>query len=223
MDKAIELGWTGVKLYFMIGLPTETDEDLDGICDLAEKIMHIAYVKNGNKRGKFNVSVSVANFIPKPDTPFMWCAQDTMDEFERKHFYLKDRFKKIKGVTFRYHGTYTSHLEALFARGDRRLCNVLIEAQKRGCSFDAWTEHFNKKIWQSVLEEFNITSDYYTFTQIDTKAILPWDIIDSGISKDFFLKEFELAMTEETTEDCRKRCNDCGLNHHTECKWSGVL
>ena len=223
MDKAIALGWTGVKLYFMVGLPTETDEDLDGICDLAEKIMHIAYIKNGNRRGKFNVSVSVSNFIPKPDTPFMWCAQDTLEEFERKHFYLKDKLKKVKGVTFRYHDAYTSHLEALFARGDRRLCDVLINAYQRGCSFDAWTEHFNDKLWKSVLEDFNINQDYYTFKEIDLNTALPWDIIDSGVTKEFFVKEFEAAMTASRTKDCRTGCNDCGLNHYTECNWGGSL
>lgn len=222
MDQAITLGWTGVKLYFMIGLPTETDEDLDGICDLAEKIMQLAYRKNDNKRGKFNVTVSVSNFIPKPHTPFMWCAQDTVVEFQRKHFYLKDRLKKIKGVTFRYHGTYTSHLEALFARGDRRLCDLLIEAHRRGCCFDAWTEHFKEEEWQSVLKQFKIDENYYTFGEIDPSAVLPWDIIDSGVSKEFFLNEYRLAMAAVTTKDCRIACNNCGLNHYTECKWGGL-
>lgn len=223
MQKAIHLGWTSVKLYFMIGLPTETDEDLDGICDLAEKIMRIAYVENGNKRGRFNVSVSVSNFVPKPDTPFMWCAQDTLEEFSRKHFYLKDKLKKIKGVTFRYHGTFASHLEVLFARGDRRLCDILIEAHKSGCIFDAWTEHFNEKIWKDVLLLFDIGPDYYAFGAIDKEAVLPWDIIDSGVSKEFLLKELELALAAQTTVDCRAGCNDCGINHYTPCKWGGIL
>lgn len=222
MAQAIDLGWDSVKLYFMIGLPTETDEDLNGICDLAEKIMNIAYVKNGNKRARFNVTVSVSNFVPKANTPFMWCAQDPLEEFERKHFYLKDKLRIIKGVTFRYHGTFTSHLEALFARGDRRLSEVLIEAHKRGCSFDAWTEHFNEKTWQAILSEFHIHSDYYAFNEIDTNAALAWDIIDSGVSKEFFLSELEAATQEKTTADCRTFCNDCGINHYTECKWGGV-
>lgn len=223
MEQAIDFGWDSVKLYFMIGLPTETDKDLDGICDLAEKIMNIAYVKNGNKRGRFHVTVSVSNFVPKANTPFMWCAQDTLEEFERKHFYLKDKLKKIKGVTFKYHGTFTSHLEALFARGDRRLSEVLIEAQKRGCSFDAWTEHFDEKTWRAILSEFDIHSDYYAFNEIDTNAALAWDIIDSGISKEFFLRELEAATQEKTTVDCRLQCNECGINHYTECVWGGML
>ncbi len=223
LDQAIDLGWTSVKLYFMIGLPTETDEDLDGICALARNIMDLAFVKNGNKRGRFTVAVSISNFVPKPYTPFMWCAQDSEKEFERKHFYLKDQLRKIKGVTFRYHGTYSSHLEALFARGDRRLSDVLIKAQQKGCSFDAWTEHFNAKAWKEALDECNIGLDYFAFNEIDPASAMPWDIIDCGVTKEFFIKEWETARKAETTPDCRLGCNDCGVNHHTECRWGGTL
>lgn len=223
LDQAIDLGWNSVKLYFMVGLPTETDEDLDGICVLAKKIMDLAYVKNGNKRGRFNVSVSISNFVPKPDTPFMWCAQDSQEEFERKNYYLKDRLRKIKGVNFRYHGTYASHLEALFARGDRRLSSALMKAVERGCSFDAWTEHFNAKIWKEVLAECHIDSGYFAFQELEPSAALPWDIIDCGVSKEFFEQEWAQAKAAQTTADCRITCNDCGINGHTVCRYGGVL
>jgi radical SAM family uncharacterized protein len=223
LDQAIDLGWNSVKLYFMVGLPTETDEDLNGICVLAKKIMDLAYVKNGNKRGRFNVAVSISNFVPKPDTPFMWCAQDSQEEFERKNYYLKDQLRKIKGVNFRYHGTYASHLEALFARGDRRLSRVLMKAVEQGCSFDAWTEHFNSKIWKEILAECHIDSEYFAFQELDPSSALPWDIVDCGVSKEYFQEEWARARAAQTTPDCRVSCNDCGMNGHTVCRHGGAL
>ncbi|MBQ4505760.1 MAG: TIGR03960 family B12-binding radical SAM protein [Firmicutes bacterium] len=222
LDKAIELGWNNVKLYFMIGLPTETDEDIAGIPDLARRIMDLAAYKNGGRRGRFSVSVSVANFIPKPFTPFQWCAQDTEEEFERKHTLLKKLFKDIKGVSFHYHGSYSSHLEAIFARGGRELCETLRLASDYGCRFDAWTEQFNEKAWRKALIDSGIDLSYFALNEIEPGAFLPWNIIDSGVTEEYLLSEYERAMGAKTTKDCRYGCNGCGINRHVECRWGGI-
>lgn len=222
ISQAIDHGWNSVKLYFMIGLPTETDEDLDGIADLAQRIMDIAYEKNGNRRGRFAVNLSVSNFVPKPFTPFQWSTQDSPEEFERKHRYLKERIAKIKGVTLHYHGSYTSFLEAIFARGGRELCELLRKAHAYGCKFDSWTEHFNREGWEKALAECGIDGNYAGITGLSVDAELPWDYIDAGISRDYLKKEYEKAMQACTTKDCRYGCNGCGINKHTECRWGGI-
>ncbi len=223
LDKAIDLGWNSVKLYFMMGLPTETDKDLDGIPDLASRIMELAASKNGGRRGRFTVSVSVANFVPKPDTPFQWVPQNTPEEFERKHYYLKEKFSKIKGVTYKYHGSYTSMLEAVFARGGRELCDVLISAYRKGASFDAWSESFNEKAWKDALEEYGIGPDHSSLAGFAKGQPMPWDIVDCGVSKEYLLSEYNKARQEKTTPDCRLGCNGCGVNAYCECRQEGAL
>ncbi len=223
MEQAIELGWTGVKLYFMVGLPTETFEDLDGIVEIAGGIMEIARRAGGGKRGRFNVTVSVSNFVPKAHTPFQWCAQDTEESFEEKHLYLKDKLKKIKGVSFHYHGTHTSHLEAVFARGDRRVCQVLLKAWELGCKFDGWSEYFNYQLWQEAFRLTGISSDEYALRTIDPAAPLPWDHLSCSVSKKFFQMEWDRAQKEETTHDCRHGCVGCGVNSRTKCQREGTL
>jgi len=222
VDRAIDLGWNSVKLYFMIGLPTETDEDLVGIADLTKKILDLAYVKNGNHRGRFNVSVSVSNFVPKPFTPFQWCAQDTEEEFSRKHYFLKDQFKGLKGAVLHYHGSYQSSLEVVFARGDRRLTNTLLKAHELGASFDAWTEGFKEDVWRKALEETGIDASYFAYNELNPEDPQPWEIINSGISKQFLQHEWAKAQAASTTKDCRYGCNGCGMNNYTECKWGGI-
>ncbi|MBR4143105.1 MAG: TIGR03960 family B12-binding radical SAM protein [Firmicutes bacterium] len=222
LKQAFDLGWTSVKLYFMMGLPTETYEDLDGIVDLARRIMELAKEHNGGKVGRYSVSVSVSNFVPKPDTPFMWVRQNTPEEFELKHYYLKDRLKKIKGVNFRYHGSYASMLEAVFARGGRELSAALLRAYELGASFDAWTEGFRQDAWEQALADCGIDGDYFALNDIDPDAPMPWDIVDCGITKDFFKEEWRRAQAAATTPDCRYGCNGCGVNAHTECRWGGI-
>ncbi len=222
LDKAIDLGWTSVKLYFMMGLPTETDEDLDGIADLADRIMKLAISKNGGARGRFSVSVSVANFVPKPFTPFQWVPQDTEEEFERKHRYLADKFRKLKGVTFHYHGSYTSRLEAVFARGGRELCETLRQAYANGCTFDAWTEHFSREGWEKALKATGIDDSCKSLAGFGTEDPLPWEIMDCGVSPEFLLDEYNRALAAVTTPDCRHGCNGCGVNRYTECRWGGI-
>ncbi len=220
LDQAMDMGWQSVKLYFMMGLPTETYEDLDGIVDLSARIMKLA--KEKGKR--FAVSVSVSNFVPKPQTVFQWCRQNTAEEFEEKHFYLKDKLKKIKGVNYRYHGSYQSHLEAFFARGDRALGKTLkLAFEKYGCCFDAWTESFNKEGWMKALEETGIDDSYYAVNELDPNKEQPWEIIDNGVSHEFYLREWEKALNAKTTQDCRYGCVGCGINKHTDCPMGGCL
>ena len=221
IEKAVSLGWTSVKLYFMIGHPTETDEDLDGIADLAAKIMHTARKSEGFK-GRFNVSVSVANFVPKPFTPFQWAPQDSPEEFARKHMYLLNRIRPIKGVTLHYHDSFVSTLEAVLARGDRRLCAVLKRAFELGCSFDSWSEHFNEEAWKQALSEFGIDRSYHALSGSEPGSALPWNIIDSGISESFLQSEWIRASQAVTTKDCRYGCNGCGINEYTDCPCGGI-
>ena len=215
-EKVIRMGYNNIKLYFMIGLPGETDEDLDGIAEIARNIVSI-YRRVSEKKGKFNVTVSVSNFVPKADTPFQWAAQDTPEEFDRKHYYLKDRLKKLKHVSFQYHGTDTSYLEVVFARGDRRLSASLIRAWELGCKFDGWTEFFDYGKWLQAFEETGIDPDFYSKRARNEEEYLPWEIIDCGVSKQYMLKEMKKAMQGVQTQDCRKGCTGCGVKRFAEC------
>ncbi len=220
--QALELGWKHIKLYFMIGLPTETYKDLDGIVEIAKKIKELNYEVNGPKGGRFNLTVSVSNFVPKAHTPFQWAAQNTAEEFAAKHNYLADRLK-IKGITFNYHDNTTSAYEAVFARGDRRTGRLLYEAFRAGCKFDGWTEHFKPEAWETAFEKSGIDKDFYTTRARNFDEILPWDIIDSAISKKFLINEAEKAYMEQTTNDCRLGCVGCGMNQSVACPMAGSL
>lgn len=221
IEQALELGWKHIKLYFMIGLPTETYEDLDGIVEIAKNIKELNYKVNGPKGGRFNLTVSVSNFVPKAHTPFQWEAQNTAEEFADKHNYLAERLK-IKGVTFNYHDNTTSAYEAVFARGDRRCGRLLYEAFRAGCKFDGWTEHFRQEAWESAFERSGIDKDFYTTRKREFDEILPWDIIDSGISKRFLINEAQKAVKEEITPDCRNGCTGCGMNTKVVCPMAGA-
>lgn len=223
--QAVELGWEHIKLYFMIGLPTETYEDLDGIADIARKIMDINYDVRGRKGGRFRVTVSVSNFVPKPHTPFQWEAQNTAEEFIEKHNYLSSKLR-IKGVTFNYHDTATSNLEAVFARGDRRCGRILEEAWKSGCVFDGWTEHFKPELWAEAFEksarELGFASGgemehFYNYRERTTEEILPWDMFNPFVERNYFISERNKAIKGETTPDCREGCTGCGVNKYTDC------
>ena len=220
--QALELGWKHIKLYFMIGLPTETYEDLDGIVEIAKKIKDINYDVNGPAGGRFRLTVSVSNFVPKAHTPFQWEAQDTAEEFEAKHNYLAEKLR-IKGVTFNYHDNTTSAYEAVFARGDRRTGKLLYEAFKAGCKLDGWTEHFNAEGWETAFAKSGIDPTFYTSRKREFDEILPWDIIDSGISKKFLMSEAKKAYDEKTTADCRHGCTGCGMNTKVVCPMAGSL
>ncbi len=219
--QAFELGWNTIKLYFMIGLPTETDEDLDGIAAIAQKIKDIAFEVKGKAAGRTRITVSVSNFVPKPFTPFQWEAQDRPEEFIRKHDYLRGRLQ-IKGVTFNYHETDVSFLEAVFARGDRKTCRALIRAHELGCKMDSWTEHFRKDLWMQAFEETGVDPAFYNYRKREYDEVLPWDMIDCFVTKEYLIKESEKAGNEQTTQDCRLGCTGCGMNRKTKCPLGGI-
>ena len=222
IEQALELGWSNIKLYFMIGLPTETDEDLDGIAEIARNIVELNYKLNGRKGGRFNVTVSVSNFVPKANTPFQWESQNTAEEFARKHNYLTAKLH-TKHVTFNYHDNATSSFEAVFARGDRRCSELLLAAFKNGCKLDSWTEHFKPEGWEKAFADSGIDRTFYTERKRKFDEILPWDIIDSGVSKKFLKLEAERAYNETTTQDCRHGCVGCGINRYVKCEMEGSL
>ena len=219
VEQAIELGWKHIKLYFMIGLPTETYEDLDGIAEIARNIVSIH--RNSGKGGRFNVTVSVSNFVPKAHTPFQWEAQDRTEEFTKKHDYLREKLS-IKSVTFNYHDDAVSTYEAVFARGDRKLGKLLLEAHKQGCKLDSWSEYFDLEKWQKAIELSGTDIAFYTTRQRGIDEILPWDIVDSSVSKKFLMSEAKKAVEEKTTHDCRYGCVGCGINRRVECKLGGI-
>ena len=217
--QAIELGWRQIKLYFMIGLPTETDEDLDGIAEIASNIVRLH--RESGRGGRFNVTVSVSNFVPKAHTPFQWESQDTAAEFRRKHDYLRTRLK-MKNVTFNYHDDEVSRCEAIFARGDRRCGKLLYEAFKEGCRLDGWAEHFDPEKWAKAAEKTGINTDFYTCRKRSADEVLPWDIIDCSVLRSYLEKEREKAYGGETTRDCRYGCTGCGINRRTKCAMGGI-
>ncbi|MDD7347471.1 MAG: TIGR03960 family B12-binding radical SAM protein [Clostridiales bacterium] len=219
VSQAIELGWRSVKLYFMIGLPTETYDDLDGIADIARKIMEIH--RDSSMGGRFNITVSVSNFVPKAHTPFQWAGQNTIDNFRDKHRYLKDKLR-IKGVKFNYHDDGVSVIEGILARGDRRVGELLLEAHKLGCKFDGWSEHFSKEKWDKAAVNAGIDGAFFAQRPRYEDEILPWDKIDSGVTKEFLRKEWERAQECLITHDCRYGCVGCGVNRKVECKWGGI-
>ena len=225
VEQAIELGWEHIKFYFMDGLPGETYEDLDGIGKIASDIMDLNFKLKGRRGGRFRVTVSVSNFVPKAHTPFQWAAQDRPEEFRAKHDHLAKQLH-IKGVTFNYHETKTSNLEAIFARGDRKVCRLLDHAYHLGCKFDGWTEYFKPQLWEQAFAETETDLDFYAYRERDYEEILPWDIIDPLISREFLIRENEKAKAAQVTPDCRRGCAGCGINRYATCfknaKFEGV-
>ena len=212
--QAFEMGWNNIKLYFMIGLPTETYDDLDGISDLAYEVVDIYKdVHNGKFKGKFNVTVSTSTFVPKPFTPFQWNPQDMKSSVVEKQRHLVRKLKN-RNITYNYHDSDTSLMEAVFARGDRRLGKVLLRAHELGAKFDGWDEHFDLEIWKQAMEECGLDISFYAHRTRELDEVFPWDHIDVGVSKKFLIREAEKALKGEITPDCRKGCNGCGINVH---------
>lgn len=209
---AFEGGWSSVKLYFMIGLPTETTEDIEGIAKLVEKVVDEYKKLPGIKRAKrLKVSVSAACFVPKPFTPFQWFGQDTTEEFQNKQKLLKDKLHKLpRSVVFHWHDARTSYLEAVLARGDRRLGKVLCAAWKKGCRFDGWDEHFQYDLWMDAFKEAQIDPSFYATRRRAFDEMLPWDHLDMGISKKFLERECKKAYDGDVTPNCRIQCAGCG-------------
>ncbi len=211
VSDAFESGWNSVKLYFMIGLPTEAQEDLQGIADLAKEVAQCYYRVDKAKRQKgLRITVSTSSFVPKPFTPFQWVSQDTMEQLRKKQEFLKKALR-MKNVTYNWHDPEASLLEAVFALGDRRLGRVLLSAWKKGARFDGWSEQFNMDAWIKAFEENNLQPEFYAHREKEKDEILPWDHIDVGVSKAFLWNEWQKAQKAETTPDCRIDCTGCGI------------
>lgn len=214
-SRAFEMGWNSVKLYFMIGLPTETEDDLKGISDLAYRVIDIYRdVNDGKLRKKFSVTVSTSTFVPKPFTPFQWHGQDTQDEIKDKQKYLTNLMRN-RIIKYNYHDSKTSMMEAVFARGDRRLGKVLLDAFKLGAKFDGWMEHFSLERWQEAMDKNGLDISFYAHRERDYDEVFPWDHIDVGVTKEFLIRENEKAKEASLTSDCRLSCKGCGINTST--------
>ena len=212
LTNAFSNGWSAVKLYFMTGLPTETDDDLLGIAKLAQSAVGAYYSVPKQQRVKgLRITCSASVFVPKPFTPFQWCTQDRPDEVIRKQHMVKDAFRPLKAAAFHYHDSAVSQMEACFAVGDRRLSNVLYRAWEQGCLLDGWTEHFKYDTWKQAFDDCGLSIDFYAHRVRGLDEVLPWDHIDAGISKSFLRREYEKAINAQTTRDCREGCNGCGL------------
>lgn len=208
---AFEGGWSSVKLYFMMGLPTETQEDLCGIADLAQKVVAQYFTVPRSVRAKgLRVTCSASCFVPKAFTPFQWDAQDTLEQLEEKQKFLREKMR-IKGVEFNWHEPHVSFMEACFARGDRRLADVLEEAWRRGCRFDGWTDQFKYEAWLEAFAACGLDPRFYACRAREKDELLPWAFIDAGVTQRYLWREHERAMRGVTTPDCRAGCQGCGL------------
>lgn len=208
-------GWNKVKLYFMMGLPTETYDDITGIADLSEEIseLYFANIPKEKRDGRVMVSASASYFVPKPFTPFQWAPMITPEEFQKRAYFVKDKFREAKNhksLKFAYHEADITILEGLLARGDRKLCQVIYDVYQSGQIFDAWTEYFDKSNWDNALEKNHIDIGFYTYRDRNVDEILPWDFIDIGVTRKFMEKEWERAQAEVVTPNCRMQCSGCG-------------
>jgi radical SAM family uncharacterized protein len=211
VSDAFEGGWSTIKLYFMIGLPTETNEDLNGIGELAQSVVSAYFALPREKRARgLNVTCSASSFVPKAFTPFQWAGQDMLAQIKEKQAYLR-KVLNIRGVTFNWHEPELSFLEACFARGDRKMADVLHEAWRLGCILDGWTEQFHNDLWIKAFENCGIDPSFYANRERGKEELLPWDFIDAGVTKAFLLRENEKSINAQTTSDCRLGCQGCGL------------
>lgn len=212
--EAFQGGWNRVKLYFMLGLPGETDEDIEQIAVLADKIAATYFeLPKSERNGRPEITASTSFFVPKPFTPFQWAPMGTAAYFEEKRKFLTGKVREqINQRSIRYicHDAVTSELEGIFARGDRRLSHVIEEAYKRGCIFDAWTDFFKPDVWEELLEEMKVDRYFYNYREREKEEIFPWDFIDIGVSKEFMWREYENARAGKVTPNCRAKCSGCG-------------
>lgn len=206
---AFESGWSGVKLYFMIGLPFETDEDVLAIADLAKKVQYKYYEVTG-KRG-CRVTVSASSFVPKPYTAFQWFGQNDLENIRRKQFLLKDALK-VKNITFQYHDAKTGIIEAVFARGDRRVGKALLTAWKNGARFDGWSDCFSYERWLEALAEVGLDKEFYASRDRRQDEVFPWEHVQPGVARRFLWNEWQKAQAQQLTHDCRRStCTGCGV------------
>lgn len=212
--KAFQGGWNRVKLYFMLGLPGETDEDIAAIAELADKIAATYFeLPKEERHGRPEITASTSFFVPKPFTPFQWAPMGTAEYFEDKRRFLTRKVREQlnqRSIRYNCHDAVTSELEGIFARGDRRLASVIEKAYKKGCIFDAWTDYFQPEVWNKLLDECGVDRDFYNYRERERDEILPWDFIDIGVSKEFMWREYERAKRGEVTPNCRAKCSGCG-------------
>ena len=204
-------GYSAVKLYFMLGLPTETDEDVLGIADVAARVMHAWRESAANKQRGVRITVSTSYFVPKPHTAFQWEPQITREEYERRVKLLREAIN-TKTVTYNWHDGDTSFLEAVLARGDRRLGKVLECAWRKGAKLDAWEDYFSLARWQEAFAECGVDPAFYAYRRREKDEIMPWSMISSGVTENYLWREYENAKAGVTTPDCRTHCNGCGAN-----------
>ncbi|MEG0370791.1 MAG: TIGR03960 family B12-binding radical SAM protein, partial [Clostridium sp.] len=211
VTSAFELGWSTIKLYFMIGLPYEEMEDVEGIADLSIKVVDAYYSvpKEQRKKG-LTVTVSTSSFVPKPFTPFQWEPQNSRDEFVDKQRLLKSKMNN-RHINYNWHDSPISFLEGVVSRGDRKISNVIIKAHELGCRFDGWGEHFDYDKWMKAFEECLVDPHFYANRRRELDEVLPWDFIDIGVTKNYLIKELKKAQEVKLTRDCRLGCTGCGM------------
>ncbi|WP_077075367.1 TIGR03960 family B12-binding radical SAM protein [Aedoeadaptatus urinae] len=211
VNSVFKEGWSRIKLYFMIGLPGETMEDVLGIAHLAYKVKDAFFNRPKEEiQGNFRVTASASCFVPKGFTPFQWVGQDSIDDFFEKIHAVKGAVRDPK-VKFQYHEPYVSRMEAVLARGDRRIGKLLLRAYENGQIFDGWSEFFRYDVWVKSMIDVGIDGDFYANRERDFDEVLPWDFIDIGVKKAYLKREYEKSMKALTTPDCRKKCNGCGI------------
>ena len=212
--EAFEAGWNRVKLYFMLGLPTERKEDMEGIALLSEKIAEEYYeIPKDQRQGKVQVVASSSFFVPKPFTPFQWARMCTQEEFLERAAIVRGKFremKNLKSLKYNWHEAELTVLEGVLARGDRRVGAVIEEAYKNGAIYDSWSEYFDNDVWMKAFEACGVSIDFYTTRDRSLDELFPWDFIDAGVSKEFLKREWENALNEMVTPNCRRRCSGCG-------------
>ncbi|NPE22870.1 TIGR03960 family B12-binding radical SAM protein [Fusibacter sp. A1] len=212
VTKVFESGWSRVKLYFMLGLPTEQMEDVEGIEQIGKRLVRsYKEVTKGLKRKPLTMTISSSTFVPKPFTPFQWYGQEGRESIQEKQNYLREAFKGTP-IKYNYHDMKTSIVEAVFARGDRRLGAAILEAEERGCHYDGWEEFFKYYTWMEVFEDLGIDVAFYANRERELTEVLPWDHIDVGVTKEFLSREYTQAKLAKTTVDCRRNCVGCGIN-----------
>lgn len=211
---AFQSGWNRVKLYFMLGLPTETEEDIEGIAILSDKIAREYYtIPKDQRNGKVSIVSSTSFFVPKPFTPFQWTRMCTSEEFLEKQRFLNGKMKEQlnqKSIKYNWHEAELTQLEGVLARGDRKLSRVIYDAYKAGCMFDSWSEYFKYDVWMEMFQKNKIDPLFYTAREREEDELFPWDFIDIGVSKQFLWREYQQAKREVVTPNCRQKCAGCG-------------
>lgn len=210
-------GWTRVKLYFMLGLPTETEEDMRGIAELSNKIAATFFEevpKEARINGRVQIVTSTSFFVPKPFTPFQWASQCTKEEFIEKAYFTRNCISQQlnqKSIKYNYHEADASVWEGVLARGDRRLSKVILGVYRKGCFYDAWSEFFKNEVWEETMAEYGLTTEFYSHRERPLDEIFPWDFIDCGVTKEFLKREWLKAQKEQTSENCKVKCQGCGV------------